>query len=91
MSNFKPLGEFVAIERKEIEETTAGGIILGDAAEVPGEGTVFAVGDEVSEVKAGDKVIFSPMQNAARSKIVKFEDKEFLVLKVEDIYCVVED
>ena len=42
----QPLGDRVVIEREESEETTAGGIVLPDAAQdKPARGKVVAVGD----------------------------------------------
>ena len=68
MPGFRPLQDRVLLKRVEAEETTAGGIIIPDAAkEKPAEGEVLAVGsgarDEGGtlhplEVKVGDRVLF---------------------------------
>lgn len=45
--------------RLEKQETTKGGIILADTVENPRTiGTVESIGDDVTSVKIGDKVLF---------------------------------
>ena len=75
----QPLGDRVVVDRDESEETTAGGIVLPDAAkDKPIRGTVVAVGtgrvlDDGSrsdfQVKVGDRVLFvweAPASNDRR-------------------------
>lgn len=90
----KPLGERVLVEAIEQEETTAFGIVLPDTAkEKPQEGRVVAVGsgalkDGVRiplEVKEGDRVLFSKYAGTE----VKFEGKEYLIMKESDIHAIV--
>jgi chaperonin GroES len=90
----KPLGERVLIEPIAKEETTASGILLPDTAkEKPQEGKVIAVGsgslnkDGVRvalEVKEGDRVLFSKYAGTE----VKFEGKEYLIMKESDIHAI---
>jgi chaperonin GroES len=90
----KPLGERVLIEPIAKEETTASGIVLPDTAkEKPQEGKVVAVGsgainkDGVRialEVKEGDRVLFSKYAGTE----VKYEGKEYLIMKESDIHAV---
>ncbi|WP_028778432.1 co-chaperone GroES [Shimazuella kribbensis] len=92
----KPLGDRVILEAVEKEETTASGIILPDSAkEKPQEGRVVAVGtgriDEngnrvALEVNAGDLVIFSKYAGTE----VKYDEKEYLILRESDILAVIE-
>jgi Co-chaperonin GroES (HSP10) len=92
----KPLGDRVLIEPIEKEETTASGIVLPDTAkEKPQEGKVVAVGsgtldddgDRVPlEVKVGDRVIFSKYAGTE----VKFEGKEYLIMRESDILAILE-
>ena len=91
----KPLGDRVVIEVVEQEETTASGIVLPESAkEKPQEGKVIAVGSgkiidgkKVDlEVKENDRIIFSKFAGTE----VKYEDKEYLILRENDILAVIE-
>ncbi|MFX3636202.1 MAG: co-chaperone GroES [Candidatus Pristimantibacillus sp.] len=91
----KPLGERVLIEAIAKEETTASGIVLPDSAkEKPQEGKVVAVGsgtlkDGVRialEVKEGDRVLFSKYAGTE----IKYEGKEYLIMKESDIHAIFE-
>ncbi|KGE19149.1 co-chaperone GroES [Paenibacillus wynnii] len=89
----KPLGERVLVEASEAEETTSFGIVLPDSSkEKPQEGKVIAVGsgalkDGVRvplEVKEGDRVLFSKYAGTE----VKYEGKEYLIMKESDIHAI---
>ncbi|MBO1002782.1 co-chaperone GroES [Pseudogracilibacillus auburnensis] len=91
----KPLGDRVVIELVEQEETTASGIVLPDSAkEKPQEGKVVAVGSGAIvdgkkvalEVKEDDRIIFSKFAGTE----VKYEGKEYLILRENDILAIVE-
>lgn len=92
----KPLGDRIVIELVETEEKTASGIVLPDTAkEKPQEGKVVAVGtgrvldsgERVAlEVNVGDRIIFSKYAGTE----VKYDGKEYLVLRESDILAVVE-
>ncbi|GAE27259.1 heat shock protein 60 family co-chaperone GroES [Halalkalibacter wakoensis JCM 9140] len=91
----KPLGDRVVIELVESEEKTASGIVLPDSAkEKPQEGKVVAVGtgrvtengERVAlEVADGDTIIFSKYAGTE----VKFEGKEYLILRESDILAII--
>ncbi|BFH16417.1 co-chaperone GroES [Paenibacillus thiaminolyticus] len=90
----KPLGERVLIEPIAKEETTAFGIVLPDTAkEKPQEGKVIAVGNGVwkdgqrvpLDLKEGDRVIFSKYAGTE----VKYEGKEYLIMKESDVHAVI--
>ncbi|MFD1885957.1 co-chaperone GroES [Paenibacillus wenxiniae] len=90
----KPLGERVLVEASQQEETSAFGIVLPDSAkEKPQEGTIIAVGsgqlkDGVRiplEVKEGDRVLFSKYAGTE----IKFEGKEYLIMKESDIHAII--
>ncbi len=93
----KPLADRVVIKRIEEEEVKKGGIIIPDTAkEKPQKGEVIAVGpgrlDEQGkrmpmEVKVGDKVLFSKYAGTE----VKMGDEEYLVMREDDILCVIEE
>lgn len=91
----KPLGDRVVIELVEQEEKTASGIVLPDSAqEKPQEGKVVAVGSGTIvdgkkvelEVKENDHIIFSKFAGTE----VKYQEKEYLILRESDILAVVE-
>lgn len=91
----RPLGDRVVIELVEQEETTASGIVLPDSAqEKPQEGKVVAVGTGAIisgervplEVKTGDRIIYSQFAGTE----VKYQGKEYLILREDDILAIVE-
>jgi len=92
----QPLGDRVVVERDASEETTAGGIVLPDAAkDKPARGKVVSVGkgrmlDDGSrgelQVKVGDRVIFS----SYAGETFKVGDDELLLMREDDILAVLE-
>ncbi|WP_102693765.1 co-chaperone GroES [Rummeliibacillus pycnus] len=92
----KPLGDRIIIEVIEAEEKTAFGIVLPDSAkEKPQEGKVVAVGTGFLtdggnvvplNVKEGDNIIFSKYSGTE----VKYEGKEYLILRESDVLAIVE-
>ena len=95
--NLKPLGDRVIVKQAEAETQTKSGLILADTAkEKPQKGSVVAVGegkwDEdgakriALDVKVGDTVIYSKYGGTE----VKVEGEEYLILRADDIYAVVE-
>jgi len=91
----QPLGDRIVIEVLEAKEKTKGGIVLPDSAkEKPQEGKVVAVGkgkvsDEGKviplEVKVGDKILYGKYSGAE----VTLDEKEYLIIKEEDVLAVV--
>ena len=92
----RPLHDRILVERLEEKEIKRGGIIIPDTAkEKPQEGKVVAVGtgkvnDEGKkvplDVKAGDKILFGKYSGSE----VKIEDKEYLILREEDVLAILE-
>lgn len=89
---FKPLNNYVLMERLPEENKTAGGIIIPDTAkEKPSRGRVVAVGDGAIEngnrismtVKVGDIVLFAKW--AASLNEVKIDGNDFVLIKENDI------
>ena len=79
---FKPLGKRVLVQRTEVEEKTASGIILVDSAkEKPNTAIVKAVGSEVTELKEGDTIVFEQFRGTELS----LEGEDYLVLDIENI------
>ncbi|HBB40351.1 MAG: co-chaperone GroES [Nitrospirae bacterium CG18_big_fil_WC_8_21_14_2_50_70_55] len=82
----KPLGDRLLVEYSTAESKTAGGIYIPDSAkEKPHEGVVLAVGKDVEEVKAGDRVIFGKY---SPDKIT-MDGVEYAVIKEEDVMGVI--
>lgn len=91
----KPLGDRVMIEVAKEEEKTVSGIVLpGSAQEKPQTGTIIAVGEgRILEngtkvemaVKVGDIVLFEKYAGTE----VKYDGKEYLVLKEHDLVAIV--
>lgn len=87
----KPLDDRVVVEPMEAEETTAGGIVLPDAAkEKPQRGKVVAVGpgrllDSGERVKigvvVGDEVLFGKYGGTE----IEVEGQEVKILRESDI------
>lgn len=91
----RPLGDRIIIEVVEVEEKTASGLVLPDSAkEKPQQGKVVAVGtgrvlDNGTrvelEIKEGDTIIYSKYSGTE----VKYEGKEYLILKESDVLAVI--
>lgn len=95
-SNLQPLGARLVIRREELEETTAGGIVLpGASREKPNRGTVISVGNgqilkdgsrSKMQVKVGDEVLFA----SYGPDEIKLGEDEFLMLHEDDVLAVIE-
>ncbi|WP_153558893.1 co-chaperone GroES [Roseimaritima sediminicola] len=89
--NLRPLDDRVVVQPSEAEETTAGGIVLPDAArEKPQRGTVVAVGpgrllDSGSrgelDIAVGDTVIYGKYGGSE----VEVDGQEMKILRESDI------
>lgn len=92
----KPLQDRILVERLQEEEKTKGGIFIPDSAkEKPMQGKIVAAGSgRISEdgkkipmdVKVGDIVLFAKYSG----NDVKIDDKEYLIMKEDDILAIVE-
>ena len=92
----RPLHDRLLVERLEENEVKKGGIIVPDTAkEKPQEARVIAVGngkvtDEGKkiplDVKAGDKILFGKYSGSE----VKLDDKEYLIMREEDVLAILE-
>ena len=86
----KPLADRVLVEPAQAESTTASGIIIPDTAqEKPQKGTITAVGsgkkDEAMTVKVGDTILYGKYSGTE----LKFEGKEYLIMKESDILAII--
>ncbi len=94
--NLKPLDDRVVVEQVDAEETTAGGIVLPDAAQEKSQrGTVLAVGPGrllesgercVISVVVGDQVLFGKYGGTD----MEVEGKEVKILRESDILAKIE-
>jgi chaperonin GroES len=94
--NIRPLHDRIIVKRVQEEEKTKGGIIIPDTAkEKPIEGEIIAVGNgkiledgsvRKLEVKAGDRILFGKYSGTE----VKLDGEERLILREDDVLCVVE-
>jgi chaperonin GroES len=92
----QPIGDKVVVRRDEMEEKTAGGIYIPDAAkDKPTRGTIIAVGtgktlDDGSrgqmQVKKCDRVLFT----SYAPETIEINDEEYLLMSESDILAVIE-
>ena len=93
----QPLGDRVLVEPVKEDEVKTGGIIIPDTAkEKPQEGKVIAVGSGKLDdngkvipfhVKKGDRILM-PKYGGTE---IKIDNKDYLILREEDILGVIED
>ncbi len=88
--NIRPLADRVIVEPAPAETQTASGIIIPDTAkEKPQKGTIVAVGngkkDEPLVVKVGDTVLYGKYAGTD----LKFEGKDYLIMREEDILAII--
>ena len=95
---FRPLHDRIIVERlEESEEQVVGSIIIPDTAkEKPQQGKIIAAGKgKVREdgsvtpldVQAGDTVLFGKYSGQE----IKLDGTEFLIMREDEILCVVEN
>lgn len=92
----RPLSDRIVVEPKETESKTAGGIVIPDTADKdkPMQGTVVAIGNgkyidgkiQPLQVKVGEKILFGKYAGTN----FKFEGKDFLVMREEDVVGVID-
>jgi chaperonin GroES len=92
----KPLGDRILVQRVEEAETKKGGIIIPDTAkEKPMQAKIIEVGtgrkDENGkvvplEVKKGDMVLIGKYAGTD----VTVQDKEYLIMREEDVLAIIE-
>lgn len=80
-TTIKPLSDRVVAIREKAPERTASGLYIPESAqEKTATFTVEAIGPDVKHVKVGDRVLY----NGYTSEF-KFNDKDYLIIKEEDI------
>ena len=84
---FKPLKDRVFVSYAEESDKTAAGLYIPESAkEKPQKGKVESIGLEVKSVKAGDHVLFDKYSGSK----IELEEKEYLIIKEEDILGIFE-
>ena len=79
---FKPLKDRVFVSYTEELSKTAGGLFIPDSAkEKPQSGKIEAVGEEVKQLKVGDKVLFDRYSGSK----INIDNTEYLIVKEEDV------
>ncbi len=94
--NLRPLHDRIVVKRLEQETKTPSGIVIPDqAAEKPDQGEVVATGNgkiledgkvRPLDVKVGDKILFGKYSG----QTVKVGNDEYLVMREEDVFAVVQ-
>ncbi|CAN0847703.1 20 kDa chaperonin, chloroplastic [Linum grandiflorum] len=86
-TSIKPLGDRVLVKIKNVEETSAGGIVIPTSAQSkPQGGEVVAVGEGDLSVKTGAQVVYSKYAGTE----VEFNGENHLLLKEDDIIGILE-
>ncbi|MER8407608.1 MULTISPECIES: co-chaperone GroES [unclassified Mesorhizobium] len=93
---FRPLHDRILVRRIEVDEKTAGGIIIPDTAkEKPQEGEVIAAGPGARDdsgqlrpldVKVGDRILFGKWSGTE----IKLNGEDLLIMKESDVLGVIE-
>ena len=86
----KPLADRVLVEPSAAETKTTSGIIIPDTAqEKPQKGKIVAVGKGTKEypisVKVGDNVLYGKYSGTD----LKYEGKDYLIMKESDILAII--
>ena len=86
----------VIIKQTEAEDVSAGGIIIAGRQEKPLKGKVIAVGpglylDTGERIKPTTEVGDTILYGKESGEELKFEDKEFVVLREREIVAVIDD
>jgi len=82
----QPLADYIVAEQEEAESKTASGLFLPDnAKEKPKVAKVLAVGKDVKQVKAGDRIIYKSYSPTE----IKIGSNEYMLVKEEDVLATV--
>lgn len=79
--SIKPLADRVVAKKDAATSTTASGILLGEAKEKQNTATIESVGPDVKNVKKGDRILYREYSATE----LKYEGKDYLIIKEEDI------
>ena len=77
-----PLADRVIATREEAATRTASGLYLPDSAKEKAVAAIVeSVGPDVKQLKKGDRIVYKEYTTTE----IKIEDKEYLILKEEDV------
>ena len=86
MAGLNPLADWVVAEQEVAATKTVSGLYLPDkATEKPKIAKVTVVGKDVKEIKKGDRIVYKTYSTTE----VKVNDKEYILVKEEDILATV--
>ena len=72
--NIQPMADYIVVQADQAQTKTASGLYIpGNAQEKPKTAKVVAVGNNVNEVKVGDRVIYKNEYEATNVKVDKEE------------------
>lgn len=81
-----PLADYIVAQAEEAQTKTASGLYLPDSAqEKPKVAKVLAVGKDVKQLKAGEKIIYKSYSTTE----VKLDKDEYILVKEEDVLATV--
>jgi len=84
--SLNPLADWVLAEQEGAETKTSSGLYLPDkAAEKPKVAKVLKVGNDVKNIKAGERIIYKTYS----SQEAKVDGKEYILVKEEDVLATV--
>ena len=82
----QPLGDYIVAVGEEAAAKTASGLYLPDnAKEKPKTAKVVAVGKDVKQVKANDRIVYKSYSTTD----VKVDSTEYILVKEEDVLATV--
>ena len=82
----QPLGDYIVAVSEEAPTKTASGLYIPDKAqEKPKTAKVVAVGQNVKQVKTGEKIVYKSYSTTE----VKVDNQEYILVKEEDVLATV--
>ena len=82
---FKTIGKNIILELSDKNEYEKNGIIIKSTNSLNLIGNVISIGNEVKDVKVGDKVIY----NDINAKKIIYESNEYFVLDEKDVLAII--
>lgn len=83
----QPLANYVVAAQEEAATKTASGILLTPGSEEkPKTAKILAVGKDVKQVKAGDRVIYKSDYSTTS---IKVSGEDYILIKEEDLLAIV--
>ncbi len=83
----KPVKKYLLLEKVKIENISKSGIILSESkSDEKNVALVIDVGEDVTEIKKGNKVIFE----SYKTKNISHEQQDYLILSEDDVLAIVE-